>query len=121
MATSIELKYDAFTIKTSLTIDEKETSLRCFGTGVRSRLADWISDFFPELILKKCRLGPGAECTVQFYGTRSDFEDVEKAYKDFCAKNANIKIELPPCKLYPQSFDSLQDFLAKKTMKSPRK
>jgi hypothetical protein len=114
MATSIELKYDAFTIKTRLAIDEKETSLRCFGTGVQSRLADWIDDFFPELILKKCNFGPGAECSLQFYGTRSDFEDVEKAHKAFCEKNDGIKVNLPPCKPYPQSFDSLEDFLVQK-------
>jgi cyclophilin family peptidyl-prolyl cis-trans isomerase len=114
MATSIELRYDAFTIKTRLAIDEKETSLRCFGTGVKSRLADWIDDFFPELILKKCNFGPGAECSLQFYGTRSDFEDVEKAHKVFCEKNDGIKVNLSPCKPYPQSFDSLEDFLVQK-------
>jgi hypothetical protein len=114
MATSIELKYDAFTIKTRLAIDEKETSLRCFGTGAQSRLADWIDDFFPELILKKCNFGPGAECSLQFYGTRSDFEDVEKARKTFCEKNDGIKVNLPPCKPYPQSFDGLEDFLVQK-------
>jgi hypothetical protein len=114
MATSIELRYDAFTIKTRLAIDEKETSLRCFGTGVKSRLADWIDDFFPELILKKCNFGPGAECSLQFYGTRSEFEDVEKAHKVFCEKNDGIKVNLSPCKPYPQSFDSLEDFLVQK-------
>jgi len=109
----IELKYDAFTIKTFFAIDGKEASLRCLGTGEGARLQEWVGDFFPELI-KKCNLGPGSECAVQFYGTLSDYEDVANAYNEYQKSSDGIKINFPPCKRYPQSLSEIRKYVNKK-------
>jgi hypothetical protein len=111
--TTIELKYDAFNIKTLLTINGTERSLRCFGTGRETCLREWIGDFFPELI-KLCNLGSGSECIVQFYGTQSDYEDISNAHNEFLKANGNIKIDLPPFKRYPQSLSEIREYTENK-------
>ena len=111
--TDIELKYNAFTIKTLLTVNGTERALRCFGTGREIRLREWIGDFFPELI-KSCNIGPGSECAVQFYGTQSDFEDVSRAYAEYLKGNGSVKIELPSCKPYPNNFTAINEVITKK-------
>jgi hypothetical protein len=111
--TQIELKYNAFSVKTVLTINGKEAKLRCFGEGTGIRLIEWINDFFPEVI-KKSNIGIGAECSVQFYGTQSDFEEVRLAYDEYSVKNNGIKIELPECKRYPQNLDDMKVIITKK-------
>jgi hypothetical protein len=107
--TTLELKYNSFTVETGFFIDGKESSLNCFGTGKGYRLRDYIADFFPEA-MKKCWLGPNSECTVQFYGTQSDFEDVLYSYTEYQKQNEGIKIELPPCKRYPQSLNEIREY-----------
>jgi hypothetical protein len=111
--TTIELKYNAFSIKTDLIINGKEAILRCFGTGRDTRLIEWVNDLFPEM-MKKCNLGPGAECSVQFYGTQSDFEEVRWAFEKYTGMNSEIKIELPEYKRYPQSLDELKELVSQK-------
>jgi len=112
--TTLELKYNPFAVKTDFLIEGKAASLKCFGTGDKVRLRDYINDFFPEAI-KKSNVGPGEECIIQFYGTRDAFEDVKKSYNDYMtqvAKDMNIK--LPEYKPYPNNFSEMNLFIAKK-------
>jgi len=111
--TNIELRYDAFNVKTILTVDGKEDALRCFGTGRGTLLHDWIDRFFPEII-DRCSLGPGSECTVQFYGTQSDFTDVSNAYNDYQKDNKDVEIKLPDFKRYPQSLNEIREYVENK-------
>jgi hypothetical protein len=111
--TTIELKYDPFAVKTTLTINDKEATLRCFGTGKETRLRDWIGDFFTE-VMKKCNFGPGSECAMQFYGTQSDYEDVSNAYNEYQQHNESITIQLLPCNRYPQSLSKVLEYVSSK-------
>jgi hypothetical protein len=111
--TTIELKYDAFTLKTVLAVNGTERGLRCFGTGRETLLREWADGFFPELV-KSCNLGPGAECAVQFYGTQSDFEDVTAAYNEYLKTSEDDTIKLLPCKPYPNNFTEINELIAKK-------
>jgi hypothetical protein len=111
--TTVELKYDAFNLKTVLTVNGTERALRCFGTGRDTLLREWIGAFFPELI-KHCFLGPGSECTVQFCGTQSDFEDVSAAYTEYMKTVEGIKIDLLPCKRYPQTMSEIKEYAERK-------
>jgi hypothetical protein len=110
--TNIDLKYNAFSVKTDLLINGKDATLRCFGTGKDTLIVAWIDDFFLEVI-KKCNLGSGSECSVQFYGTQSDFELVRNAYEEYTGKNTGIKIDLLEYKRYPQSLDEINDIIEK--------
>ena len=111
--TNIELKYDSFNIKTILTVDGKEETLRCFGTGKGARLHDWIISFFPEII-DRCNLGPGSECTVQFHGSQSDYTDVQNAYTKYREDNKDIEVKLPEYKRYPQSLSEIKEYTVTK-------
>ena len=101
--TTLELKYNSFAVKTDFFINGREASLKCFGTGDKVRLRDYIDGFFPEAI-KKSNVGPGTECIIQFYGTQDAFEDVRKSYDDYMAQAAEgMNIKLPEYKPYPNS------------------
>jgi predicted outer membrane repeat protein len=85
MNTDVELKYDPVKVKTVLLINGTPATLRCFGTGENVRLRKYIGDFFPQLV-KKIGLGPGAECSVRFYGTPDNYEDVADAHKEWAER-----------------------------------
>jgi len=112
--TTLELKYNPFAVKTDFFINGKEASLKCFGTGDKIRLRDYINDFFPEAI-KKSNVGPGEECIMQFYGTQDAFEDVRKSFDDYISQAAEgMKIELLEYKPYPNNFNEMNLLIAKK-------
>ena len=70
--TKLELKYNSFAVKTDFFINGREASLKCFGTGDKIRLRDYIKNFFTQAI-KKSNVGPGEDCIIQFYGTQDAF------------------------------------------------
>jgi predicted GTPase len=92
--TEITLKYNPFEAKASYQYKGKDKLVpKCMGTGENSRLQDWLYDFFPEL-KEMHNWGEGSECTVSFYGTPGDFEDLEHAYNVFKESNPKIQIVL---------------------------
>ena len=111
--TIIELKYNPFIVKTELSIDGKNADLKCFGTGKDVRLRKYIGDFFQDAI-KKCNLGPGSECKVQFYGTKDAFDDVKAAYDKYSSQSEDIKIELPDFIPYPHNFSEIKSLIEDK-------
>ena len=109
--TTLELKYNSFAVKTGFFINGREASLKCFGTGDKIRLRDYIKDFFPEAI-KKSNVGPGEDCIIQFYGTQDTFEDVRKSYDEYMAQTAeDMNIKLPEYKPYPNNFSEVNKLI----------
>ncbi|GHU26092.1 hypothetical protein FACS1894164_16740 [Spirochaetia bacterium] len=92
--TEIILKYNPFEAKASYQYKGKDKPIpKCMGTGENSRLQDWLYDFFPDL-KEMHNWGEGSECTVFFYGTPGDFEDLEHAKEVFKKNNPGIEITL---------------------------
>jgi GTPase Era involved in 16S rRNA processing len=93
--TEITLKYNPFEAKVSYQYNGKNKSVpKCIGvTGEKSRLQDWLYDFFPNL-KEMHNWGEGSECRVSFGGTRGDFEDLEHTCDIFKKDNPGIQITL---------------------------
>jgi predicted GTPase len=99
--TEITLKYNPFEARASYEYKGKnKTFPKCMGTGENSRLQDWLYDFFPNL-WDIHNWGDGSECTVSFWGTPGDFEDVEHAANVFQKDHPGLQIKVNH--LNPQS------------------
>jgi GTPase Era involved in 16S rRNA processing len=94
MGVSVELRHNPYKLETVLKIDGDETKLKCFGDeGKDHRLQEWIDDFFDQ-VADVCSLRNGDECSLSFFGTTTDYEDMELAHASFTKKHPGIKIEL---------------------------
>jgi predicted GTPase len=119
----ITLKYNPFEAKASYQYKGKDKPMpKCMGTGENSRLQDWLYDFFPEL-KEMHNWGEGIECTVSFYGTPGDFEDIEHAYTVFKKDNPGIQIILkhlnPESKTLTSRLSDLKTVFEKMQNESP--
>lgn len=102
---SVFLKYNPFTVETSVSINGEEVTFSKLMSKRHERLQAWLDELFP-ILAEECN----DDIELTFQGTQLDYEDIEMSAKEYEESHGKIRIHLKQV-VVKDSYDRIKELI----------